>query len=82
MFRGYGLKATPKKDTNIVPAAFRTNEALVYLGGISEVTLYRWVGAGLLHPVRYSRYLLFSRAELDRFLNETRNHRWKRRKAA
>jgi hypothetical protein len=71
-----------KQTTNVIPAAFRTAEALVYLGGISEVTLYRWVGAGLLHPVRHSRYLLFSRVELDRFLSETRNKRWKRKKSS
>jgi hypothetical protein len=65
-----------------MPAAFKTAEALAYLGGISAPTLYRWVDAGLLHPIRHCRYLLFAKDELDRFLSQTRNGTWKRRKAA
>jgi Helix-turn-helix domain len=67
---------------NVISAAFKTDEALAYLGGISAVTLYRWVERGLLHPNRHSRFLLFSKVELDRFLRQTRDRRWKRRRAA
>ena len=75
------IKATHSRSpANVFPAAFRTNETLAYLGGISAVTLYRWVAAGLLHPSRHSRYLLFSKEELDKFLGQTRNGTWKRNK--
>jgi hypothetical protein len=70
------------KTVDVVPAAFKTGEALIYLGGISAITLYRWVERGLLRPHRHMRGLLFSRVELDRFLSQTRNKRWQRRKAA
>jgi|SRR4030095_2940394 hypothetical protein len=70
------------KTLNVIPAAFNLEATLVYLGGISAPTLHRWVDRGLLHPNRHSRYLIFSKVELDRFLSETRNWRWKRRKVA
>jgi hypothetical protein len=69
------------KIANVTPAAFNLEATLAYLGGISAPTLHRWVERGLLHPNRHTRYLLFSRVELDRFLSETRNHKWKRRAA-
>jgi hypothetical protein len=74
--RGGGKAAT------VIPAAFNLEATLAYLGGVSAPTLHRWVDRGLLRPNRHSRYLLFSKVELDRFLSETRNWRWKRRKAA
>lgn len=48
--------------------AFKLKEAGEYLGGISKPTLYRLVARGLLKPNRSLRHLVFSRAELDRFL--------------
>ena len=66
----------------VMPAAFQTPETCIYLGHVSTSTVYRWVAAGLLHPSRHYRYMLFSREELDRFLTQTRNGAWKRRTAA
>lgn len=52
----------------IEPAAFKLPGACQYLGGLSQVTVRRLVEKGLLRPNRAVRHLIFSRAELDRFL--------------
>jgi hypothetical protein len=69
------------KTAAIRPAAFKLNETLAYLGGVSAPTVYRWVERGLLHPNKHLRGLLFSRVELDQFLAQTRSKRWKRKAA-
>ena len=50
--------------------AFQFQGARKYLGGISEPTLRRLIKKGKINPNRQLRHLLFSKIELDRFLNE------------
>jgi hypothetical protein len=50
--------------------AFKLSEACQYLGGLSVPTVKRLKKRGLLKPVPAIRHLLFSKAELDRFLSE------------
>jgi hypothetical protein len=42
------------------------------LGGISQVTLWRLVKRGLIRPSRALRTPLFSRTEIQRFLDSTK----------
>jgi hypothetical protein len=62
------------KNIALAPAqivgAFKIKPAAQYLGGLSVITMHRLVARGLLKPNRALRHLLFSRAELDRFLAE------------
>jgi excisionase family DNA binding protein len=51
-------------------AAFKLKPAAVYLGGLSKPTMYRLIQRGLLKPNRATRHLLFTKAELDRFLSQ------------
>jgi hypothetical protein len=48
--------------------ALKLRGARAYLGGLSVPTMHRLVKRGLLVPNRSTRHLLFSVAELDRFL--------------
>jgi len=48
--------------------ALKLKEARDYLGGLSVPTMHRLVRRGLLRPNRSLRHLLFTRSELDRFL--------------
>jgi hypothetical protein len=63
-------------EQNIAPApaqivgAFKIKPAAQYLGGLSVITMHRLIERGLLHPNRALRHILFSKAELDRFLAE------------
>jgi hypothetical protein len=50
--------------------ALKLKEARLYLGGLSTPTMHRLMKRGLLRPNRALRHLLFSKAELDRFLSE------------
>jgi hypothetical protein len=50
--------------------ALKLNDARQYLGGLSVPTMHRLIRRGLLKPNRSTRHLLFTVAELDRFLNE------------
>jgi Helix-turn-helix domain len=50
--------------------AYKLEEARAYLGGISIPTVHRLVARGLLRPNRSTSHLLFTRAELDRFLQD------------
>jgi Helix-turn-helix domain len=50
--------------------AFKLEEARGYLGGLSIPTLHRLIRRGLLHPNRSTRHLLFTKTELDRFLQD------------
>jgi len=55
---------------NEVPVgALKLEQARMYLGGISIPTMHRLVKSGQLVPVRKLRHLLFTRDELNRFLN-------------
>ena len=60
--RSYDSMASPPQ-----PAAYKLKPAATYLS-ISELSLRRLVGRGLIKPNRALRHLIFSRAELDRFL--------------
>ena len=55
---------------NILPAALKMEEARVYLGGVSVMTMHSLIQRGLLRPNRTFRHLLFTREELDRVLRE------------
>jgi excisionase family DNA binding protein len=63
----------PKTKTKPVAptteGALKLKESCAYLGGLSKPTLYRLVADGRLKPCRQLRHLLFTRQELDRFLN-------------
>jgi hypothetical protein len=52
------------------PAALKMREARAYLGGLSVPTMHRLVKRGLLRPNRSTRYLIFARAELDRWIRD------------
>ena len=55
----------------IQPGGFKIRDACKYVSGISEITMRRLIAAKKIKPNRQLRHLLFPRAELDRFLNET-----------
>jgi hypothetical protein len=58
-----------KIETNgVPPAAFKMREARQYVGGLSVPCMHRLCAKGLLRPNRSTRHLIFTRAELDRFL--------------
>jgi hypothetical protein len=59
----------PSKSNPPTNGALKLKEARQYLGGLSTPTMHRLVKSGALRPCRKLRHLLFSRAELDRFLN-------------
>jgi hypothetical protein len=48
--------------------ALKLNEARAYLGNLSKPTMYRLIKRGLLKANRSTRYCLFARTELDRFI--------------
>ena len=50
--------------------ALKLREARQYLGGLSIPTIHRLIKRGLLRPNRSTRHLLFTIAELDRFLGD------------
>ena len=50
-------------------AALKLKPSAKYLGGLSVPTMHRLITRGELVPVRKTRVLLFTIAELDRFLN-------------
>jgi len=52
-----------------IRGAFKLEEARQYLGGVSVPTMHRLCKRGLLKPCRSLRHLLFTKAELDRFLS-------------
>jgi helix-turn-helix protein len=58
-----------KIENHVVPGALKLNDARQYLGGLSVPTMHRLIRRGLLKPNRSTRHLLFTVAELDRFLN-------------
>ncbi len=49
---------------------FKRAEAATYLG-VTAVTIDRLTKRGLLHPSRALRHPIYSRDDLDRFLQET-----------
>jgi hypothetical protein len=64
------LKNPPAAVPAEVPGAFKLKSAARYLGGLSLPTMHRLIDRGLLRPNRALRHLIFSKAELDRFLAE------------
>ena len=59
----------PNQSNPPTNGAFKLKPAAAYLGGLSKPTMYRLIARGLLKPNRKLRHIIFSRAELDRFLN-------------
>jgi hypothetical protein len=64
---GAEKKITVAPTTQTV-GALKLKEARQYLGGVSTPTIHRLIKRGLLRPNRALRHLIFSKAELDRFL--------------
>jgi hypothetical protein len=52
--------------------AFKLKEACEYLGGISPISLRRLIARGLIRRHPALRHIIISKAELDRFLAQTR----------
>jgi helix-turn-helix protein len=52
-----------------INGALKLKPAAQYLGGLSVPTMHRLIKRGLLTPNRKLRHLIFTREELDRFLN-------------
>jgi excisionase family DNA binding protein len=59
-----------KSKNSPAQAALKLKPAAEYLGGLSKPTMYRLIQRGLLRPNKSTRHLLFTIAELDRFLRE------------
>ena len=55
----------------VEPGWFSYKDAARYTG-LSEVSLWRLVRQGLLHPARLNRSVRFSREELDTLLKDRR----------
>jgi len=55
------------ESDQVEPNGFKLKDAARYLS-VSEITVKRLITRGLLRPNRQFRHILFSRAELDRFL--------------
>ena len=49
---------------------FKRAEAAIYLG-VAKITIDRLTKRGLLHPSRALRHPIYSKDDLDRFLQET-----------
>jgi len=64
----------PSSDTvirvTVEKKGFKRAEAATYLG-ITAVSIDRLTKRGLLHPSRALRHPIYSRDDLDRFLQET-----------
>ena len=62
----------PNKSKSNPPTngALKLKPAAQYLGGLSVPTMMRLIQRGLLRPNRSTRHLLFTKIELDRFLND------------
>jgi hypothetical protein len=56
--------------TLVEKKGFKRAEAAIYLG-VTAVTIDRLRKRGLLHPSRALRHPIYSRDDLDRFLEET-----------
>ena len=52
--------------------AYTTDQACEMLGGISRVSLWRLEKRELIKPSKALRMKLYSRAEIERFLEETK----------
>ena len=65
-----GLPNGAEAKTLIEKKGFKRAEAAIYLG-VTAVTIDRLRKRGLLHPSRALRHPIYSRDDLDRFLEET-----------
>jgi hypothetical protein len=65
------MPITSEPSERTLPGAFKLKAACQYAGGISQITMRRLIDRGLIKPNRALRHILISKAELDRFLNET-----------
>jgi hypothetical protein len=66
--RNGARKTTTTPDSQPV-GGFKLKPAAQYIGGLSVPTMHRLIQCGLLKPNRNLRHLIFSKAELDRFLS-------------
>ena len=60
----------PVNQVTVEKKGFKRAEAAIYLG-VTAVTIDRLTKRGLLHPSRALRHPIYSRDDLDRFLQET-----------
>lgn len=59
-------------ERSVERLAYQTDEACEMLGGISRVSLWRLEKRGLLTPSKALRTKLYSRADIERFLEATK----------
>jgi excisionase family DNA binding protein len=52
-----------------VIGALKLKDAAAYLGGVSQITVRRLIGRGLIKANRSLRHILIAKSELDRFLS-------------
>ena len=64
------FKKTDVMRGTVEKKGFKRAEAAIYLG-VTAVTIDRLTKRGLLHPSRALRHPIYSRDDLDRFLQET-----------
>ena len=57
------------KRAQIPRAAFKLKETAEMLG-VSENTVRRLIERKLIHPLRYTRHMLFSVGEIERFVRD------------
>jgi hypothetical protein len=62
-------KSAPR-EAKVEPQGYKLKPAARYIGGLSVPTMHRLIQRGLLRPNRSLRHIIFSRAELDRFLKD------------
>lgn len=70
MFKRNPQHAGTPIQVTVEKKGFKRAEAATYLG-VTAVTIDRLTKRGLLHPSRALRHPIYSRDDLDRFLEET-----------
>jgi excisionase family DNA binding protein len=65
------MEIQTEDQDRVEPGWFSYKKAALYTG-LSEVSLWRLVRQGSLHPARINRSVRFSREELDTMLNSRR----------
>ena len=68
--RHAGNSTGTEAKTRIEKKGFKRAEAAIYLG-VAKITIDRLTKRGLLHPSRALRHPIYSKDDLDRFLQET-----------
>jgi excisionase family DNA binding protein len=65
------MDVQPEDQDRVEPGWFSYKSAALYTG-LSEVSLWRLVRQGSLHPARINRSVRFSRQELDTLMESRR----------